>query len=46
MRNYTRGTLPKAIPTKTTHWGWKLIGAALVMVVFAWIGAWIAVGLA
>lgn len=36
----------KPIPTKTVHWGWKLIAAALAMVVLSWVGAWIAVGLA
>lgn len=46
MRDYTRGTLPKPIPTKTTHWGWKLIGVTLVIFVLFWVSAWIAVELA
>ena len=27
------------------HWGYKLIGMALAMVLLSWVGAWIAEGL-
>ena len=44
MKNtdYTKDTLRKHSEPEPIHWGYKLIGMVLAMVLLSWVGAWIA----
>lgn len=43
-RHYSKLTPIEPEP-KPAHWGWKLVGMALAMLMMSWVGAWIAQGL-
>ena len=45
-RQYSKLTPIEPEPPKPAHWGWKVLGMALAMLMLSWVGAWIAVGLA
>ena len=46
--NYMKRTkLPPEPPEpEPIHWGYKLLGMGLAMLMLSWVGAWIAEGLA
>ena len=45
-KHYSRIAPIQKQEPEPAHWGWRALGMVLAMLMLAWLGAWIAQGLA